>query len=404
MTPEREPSSPTVSTLKRLFARSGNRCAFPRCPNAIVHGETVVGEVCHIRGKRPGAPRHDPAQTSPQRHDYDNLILLCSSHHTIIDDDPEAYTIDRLRNMKTTHEERAVAIPDAEAEHAAGILISQSVASINQAGGITAHTVNITLSQPPISEEATRSTDTGSLEALEDYTFVSNGGEQIARTRSLDKDGRPNDFVYWHRGPTAWLRVIPSALKAYGRAELRQLVESALIPLGPFGSGSSTRIESNDRGVVTIGFDGNAPETIATRITQVFRTGQIWGHNKILIDPQPELTRTCRIPWPVIKQEFEHTLASYIQFAHQVLRLDLPVTIVAGLALVKDAEFVRDKLKWYADPPKITRCLDQFVWQSSSLPEFKSSPRQLLEPFYKAVFDACALNYSDEPRVHTWPR
>lgn len=400
---EQGPTSPTVSTLKRLFARSGNRCAFPQCGSAIVLAEAVIGEVCHIRGKNSGAARYDPTQTSLQRHDYENLILLCPTHHAIVDDDPETYTVDRLQKMKAEQEAGTAAISDGSAEHAARLLIDRSVTSTNQTGGITAGTVNIAVNvqQPAVhDQQIERST----ARALSDYTFVSNGGERIARTQSRAQDGSPNDFVYWHTGPTAWLRVIPSTPKGYGRAELSRLIQSTPFQLRPFGNGEFKCIHPNDNGLVAIGFDGALPETIATRITQIFRTGEIWGHDKALIDPQTNLSNTCRIPWPGIKEEFENTLANYLQFAQHVLQLDVPITVVAGLALVKDAAFVRSKIEWYAEPPKTTHCLEQFVWRSATIHEFVTPPAQLLESFYGAVFDACTLDYYEELQMHTWPR
>jgi len=69
------PTRPTDATVKRLFARSGNRCAFPKCTVEIVKEATVVGEICHIKAARPDGPRYDASQTSAERHGYDNLIF-----------------------------------------------------------------------------------------------------------------------------------------------------------------------------------------------------------------------------------------------------------------------------------------------------------------------------------------
>ena len=76
---KRELTRPTDATIKRLFARSGNRCAFPKCPVEIVQGDTLVGEMCHIRAARPGGPRYDPNQTAAERHGYDNLTSCCAA-------------------------------------------------------------------------------------------------------------------------------------------------------------------------------------------------------------------------------------------------------------------------------------------------------------------------------------
>jgi hypothetical protein len=96
-----EPSDPTI---KRLFAVSSNRCAFPSCSEPLVEGQTVVGEVCHIKSARKGHPRHDPDQTEEERNGFDNLILLCRKHHKIIDTEVVGYPPALLTEMKKAHE------------------------------------------------------------------------------------------------------------------------------------------------------------------------------------------------------------------------------------------------------------------------------------------------------------
>jgi len=95
---------PTPSTIKRLFAVSGNVCAFPGCTQPLIENNTVVGEMCHIKGERPKAARYDPQQTDQERDSFENIILLCGTHHTIIDGDEKKYTVEVLANMKAEHE------------------------------------------------------------------------------------------------------------------------------------------------------------------------------------------------------------------------------------------------------------------------------------------------------------
>lgn len=141
----RDPSGPKPATIKRLFAHSGNRCAFPRCTADIVQGTAIVGEICHIKARAAGGPRYDAQQSPEDRHGYENIILLCANHHSVIDDDPEAYTVDRLVKMKTEHAQRAASMPDAFVDQGALLLVDQSITAMNQSGGITAHTININL-------------------------------------------------------------------------------------------------------------------------------------------------------------------------------------------------------------------------------------------------------------------
>ena len=136
----------------------------------IVHGEAVVGEVCHIRAARPDGPRYAPDQSTTDRHGYDNLILLCRNHHKVIDDDPEAYTVERLVRMKADHESGAATLRPSAIERAARLLINESVVSVNQSGGITAHTVNQTIHvHPPAGSPASAPTRDAILAGLREF-------------------------------------------------------------------------------------------------------------------------------------------------------------------------------------------------------------------------------------------
>lgn len=98
-------NEPSIKTLKRLFAKSNNRCAFPECTIPIIEDSgTVTGIVCHIKARSVKGPRYDSAQTPEGRHGYGNLVLLCGRHGKIIDSDSEKYTVEILREMKEDHE------------------------------------------------------------------------------------------------------------------------------------------------------------------------------------------------------------------------------------------------------------------------------------------------------------
>ena len=101
-------AGPSVATVKRLFAVSGNRCAFPGCALPLVDEASgkVTGRVCHIKADSPGGPHYDPEQHSKERHGFANLVLMCPLHHDVIDGDVETYTVERLLEIKARHEAR----------------------------------------------------------------------------------------------------------------------------------------------------------------------------------------------------------------------------------------------------------------------------------------------------------
>ena len=100
------PSSPRQKTIKRIFAVSGNKCYFPNCNTPLVDKGigTVIGEICHIKGKKSESTRYDPYQSDEERHGFDNLVLMCPLHHKVIDDDSDSYTVSRLKEIKVEHE------------------------------------------------------------------------------------------------------------------------------------------------------------------------------------------------------------------------------------------------------------------------------------------------------------
>ncbi|WP_258067233.1 NACHT domain-containing NTPase [Arthrobacter sp. GMC3] len=66
-------------------------------------GVTVVGQEAHIRAQSVGGPRFNPKYADVDG--YENLILLCPTHHTLVDaNDGAGYTVKTLIEMKTTHE------------------------------------------------------------------------------------------------------------------------------------------------------------------------------------------------------------------------------------------------------------------------------------------------------------
>lgn len=93
--------------IKILWGRAGGRCSKPGCnedlTTLLAGGNYVVGEMAHVIGSKPTAARGTPSGGSDT---YDNLILLCPTHHTHIDKAPEGtYPIELLHEWKRTHEE-----------------------------------------------------------------------------------------------------------------------------------------------------------------------------------------------------------------------------------------------------------------------------------------------------------
>ena len=97
------------SEQKKLFAKSGNRCAYPDCQKLLVApasqtgSPVVLGEAAHIVAEPPAGPRGTSPLTQSERNRYENLILLCSRHHQMVDADVTAYSVGKARTFTFDH-------------------------------------------------------------------------------------------------------------------------------------------------------------------------------------------------------------------------------------------------------------------------------------------------------------
>lgn len=103
--------------LKKLWGLAGGRCSYPGCgcdciPFLDESDPTVIGEMAHVIAKRPTGPRSDGVGGDDT---YANLILLCPTHHTLIDKAPDSkFPAEVLYAWKADHESavrRALASP-----------------------------------------------------------------------------------------------------------------------------------------------------------------------------------------------------------------------------------------------------------------------------------------------------
>lgn len=98
--------APTRETLRELYLKSGNRCAFPGCNKAMFSAKGVfVGQICHIEAVEPGGKRFNKKQTNEQRRHVSNLVLMCYDHH-VETDDVSKFTVERMKRIKEEHEKR----------------------------------------------------------------------------------------------------------------------------------------------------------------------------------------------------------------------------------------------------------------------------------------------------------
>ena len=104
----------TPKSIKILWSNAAGRCSFTDCKERLTVEQSshlatyTLGEMAHIKGDKAGSNRYDKDQTSLQRNGYENLILLCPAHHTLIDkpENENIYRVELLLRMKIVHENK----------------------------------------------------------------------------------------------------------------------------------------------------------------------------------------------------------------------------------------------------------------------------------------------------------
>jgi len=98
-------------TRLALFVRAGGRCEFDGCNKFLLEHPLTLkggnfGQMAHIVAFSQDGPRGSETLRPKGINDSDNLMLLCPQCHKLIDDHPEAHTVQTLEKYKQNHEER----------------------------------------------------------------------------------------------------------------------------------------------------------------------------------------------------------------------------------------------------------------------------------------------------------
>ncbi|SKD01830.1 hypothetical protein SAMN05660461_2316 [Chitinophaga ginsengisegetis] len=106
-----------VDVMRQLLVRTGNQCAFPDCTEILFTDDNVyVGNYCHINAVNELGKRYDSSLSEDYINSTENILVLCTKHHKIIDTSDQQYTVTRLKDIKREHEQKfsesAIAISD----------------------------------------------------------------------------------------------------------------------------------------------------------------------------------------------------------------------------------------------------------------------------------------------------
>ena len=123
----------------KLWLKSGGRCQFCGC-NEILYRDDLTqahmnrSYIAHIIADSPDGPRGDVILSPQLAKEFSNLMLLCDSHHRLIDDKSKVdiYTVDLLSTYKREHEERIEYLTGIDKSQKSHILIFKDNIGVRQ--------------------------------------------------------------------------------------------------------------------------------------------------------------------------------------------------------------------------------------------------------------------------------
>jgi predicted nucleotidyltransferase len=82
------------------FHRAGYCCSYPGCSTPL--GEDGIGEIARIRSLSKVSARHDSTLNQDDLDVLENLVVLCPTHHRLIDSKPEEYTSEVIQSWNNS--------------------------------------------------------------------------------------------------------------------------------------------------------------------------------------------------------------------------------------------------------------------------------------------------------------
>ena len=200
------------------------------------------------------------------------------------------------------------------------------------------------------------------------------------RQRGLTRVVRAPLDVLWQNEPQAFLRLIPTSSTSTRLPVdlLKLIIEHKLVPFGFVGGSTKER---NEYGAVVF-----QKENSVHHISQVFKNGELWGISKLSeISEEWWPGNQAFIPSTYVEEEFERMLESYLQFAHEKLKLPLPLRLIAGLSDVKGFQMIV--------PGSAARgnVIEDEIIHKGTINIYTTPVQEYLRPFFDLIWKECGL-------------
>jgi hypothetical protein len=135
----------------------------------------------------------------------------------------------------------------------------------------------------------------------------------------------------------------------------------------------------------------------ATNLTQLFKSGELWGIDSISIDKRRlmEFANVSFgfIPSVAFEKTFVKTLRNYLKFAKETLSVPPPLKFIAGATNVVGYKMGTTQL---ALNTLIGNVVEENIIFEGIIDNYSTEPHTILRPFFEHVWEECGLERPDE--------
>lgn len=119
--------SPSEFTIRRLIANCAGNCEYPGCKERLFWDNVSNKEfnnsyIAHIIASNPNGPRGDKQLSHKLSAELSNLMLMCGTHHKLIDTQVETFPVRTLQKMKKDYEAKVERVLNALNKHETNIV------------------------------------------------------------------------------------------------------------------------------------------------------------------------------------------------------------------------------------------------------------------------------------------
>jgi hypothetical protein len=212
--------------------------------------------------------------------------------------------------------------------------------------------------------------------------------ETLGVTRANRLSGETEDIIL-RSGASIYMRLWPKfpITNIFSNTEIMDVVTTAqLRPMCGYGSGGWS-YGRNRHGAFSY-YDFRDTQNEAIGITQLFKTGEIWGVDTYLLNALAKSeTRGHEkyIPTGAVEREIRFTLANYLDAARNHIQLTPPLELRIGMTQMEDYELAVGS-RWFMGG-FVGRIFESTFEDISVIESYDESVEDILLPFFERIYD-----------------